>query len=226
MTSKRKQTVKVKSHSYWKNGKKVTVKGHKRKVTKNVTTVTKAQYKKKAELRPTKRLARDMSRTKRNSITGSKAVLPANWNTKNYDWVGVDAKGYPKIPTNNVRLKGGNPGYIIVKFKTPKGTVRYMCMYKGTKIGPTTPYNNLKSAKKLCFVHHGRRIGKIKNVSQSDSLHRQTHYVKNPYRQLEDTKYDDAYDDSEVWHDSEISRSENITEGKRRHQFSSLHNLW
>lgn len=221
-----KKTVKVKGHSYWKNGNKITVKGHKRKVTKKVTTVTKEQYKKKAAQRPKASLKRDRSRTKKKAIAGRKTVLPANWNTKNYDWIGVDARGYPKIPKANARLKGGYPGYTIVKFKTLRGKSRYMCLYKGNKIGPTTPYNNLQAAKKLCKVHHGRRTGKIRNARQADVLHKQTHTVKNPYRKIHDPHYDDAYDDSDAWYDSDITRSENISEGKRRHTLSSMHHLW
>jgi len=54
-------------------------------------TVTKEQYKKKANSRNPQELKRDYMRTKKNVISGSKIELPEKWNTKKHDWYGIDA---------------------------------------------------------------------------------------------------------------------------------------
>lgn len=58
---------------------------------KPLVTVSKEQYKKKAQKRNPQELKRDYMRTKKNAVKGSKAELKEGWDSKKYDWIGIDA---------------------------------------------------------------------------------------------------------------------------------------
>jgi hypothetical protein len=219
---------KIKPYTYKKDGKPVHVKAHVRNVADNTVTVTRAEYKAKSEKRSKDSLKRDKSRTKNNAVSGNKAKLPKNWNTKDYDWIGIDAKGYNKIPSDNKKLSGGIPGYSIVKFNI-KGKPRYYPLRGSTKIGPTVPHTSIESAKRVIKTHYGRATGKIKNIRTEDRHARilSRDDARNPYRMRDDPNVDyDSYDDSEDYHDSSISHHENLGLQKSRYSFREQSLNW
>lgn len=152
--------------------------------------------------------------------------MPSNWNTKDHDWIGVDAKGYIKVPKKHTELPGGNPGYTVIKYSDKKNTTRYQARYNNKPIGPTTPINTLSAARGIYKVHHGRRTGNIKNVNQEDYHRKQIHKNKNPYRHKDDPNYDDAYEDDKSWHDSSITGHVNRMEAKERMSFRNMSIGW
>lgn len=173
--------IKVKGYTFRKNGKKCTVKGHTRKIP--AVTVTKKQYAAKFQNRPPSSQAGDKKRRSKNTLKGTKNKLRPGWNTENTDWVGVDARAYPKITkTQKIRtLTGSIPaGYKIIKFRMPsrkkgQNLTRYLPYCKGSPIGPTTPHAKLKDAQNICNRHHGRATGQIKNRSQENVFFQEMH---------------------------------------------------
>lgn len=218
--------IKVKGSHYWKNGKKHTIKPHTRIVKDDTKTVSKKEYSNKFKKRPKTEQKKDLKRRSKGALKGTKNKLSQNWDTKKYDWVGVDAKKYPTIKKSQVirELKGPIPnGYKIIKYfvmgKNKRKLSRYRPVYKRTPIGTINPYTNLKDAQNVCKMHHGRITGKVRNVNREEEFLRGKHKTRKYDVRFEmgsqawKTERDSAYDD-EMEDDHGISYSERLKERK------------
>lgn len=89
----------VRSHQRRTSTGVVKVVRHNRSRTIEVDVVTKAQYRKEFKCRSTRSQSQDKAKTKINSIPRNKtqAELKHNWNSKKYDWIGIDAGGLEKV---------------------------------------------------------------------------------------------------------------------------------
>jgi len=92
------KTVRVRTYSYKKNGKTVTVKSHYKKVpAPDLVAVTKSEYLARFNKRDQKSRHSDRLRSSKKTLYGNSVkLLPKNWTTKNYDWDGIDVNFYPK----------------------------------------------------------------------------------------------------------------------------------
>ena len=226
------KTQKVKGYTYRKrNGKKVTVKAHKRTVKDDTQPVTKKQYEARFKKQTGRTQKADRSRRKKCTLTGKTNKLRPGWSPDKQDWEGVDAPAFPTIKKEQVIkvLKGSIPtNYKIIKYwvKSKRGgnkLIRYRPTYRSKNIGGVKPYTKLKTAQGTCKVHEGRRTGKIKNVSQetafykamySPTTQRGSKGYAGPARK--DPKENDFGVDWEAEDDHSLSYAERLTERKRK----------
>ena len=218
--------IKVKGSNYWKDGKKHTIKPHTRIVKDDSKTVSKKEYSNKFKKRPKTEQKKDLKRKSKGRLKGPKNKLTQNWDTKKYDWVGVDAKKYPTIKKSQIIqvLTGSIPkDYKIIKYfirgKNNSKLSRYRPIYKGKPLGTINPYTNLKDAQNVCKVHHGRIAGRIRNVNREEEFLRGKHNTRKYDVRFEMgskahmNERDSAYED-DMEEDHGISYSERLKERK------------
>lgn len=218
-----KKTIYIPKNSYWKNGKMVTVKAHKRTVTTKKKRMTKDEYRKDFEKRPIREQRKDRSRTAKNTLVrGNVAFVSPNDDSVNIDWLGVDAKGFEVAPTGSkqTKLTKGMPeNYSVVKFEK-NGKVKYRPRFKGKNIGQTRFHTSYKNALKQVKQHNGRLTGIIKNNRAEDIFEKMEHNLWKGQHHGDEIRRDKDLFDSSVL-DESLYYDEKLNDFKSKFNMSN-----